>query len=203
MRFFLPHFRSPRSTTHLLSSPPPRLKHPHLPSSRLTSSTPPPLTPRAIVSSFLCTGPPSHPFFRISLFKRSASVPVYPHLWAACSGSIEPSDASPLAAALREIHEETGLQPPAIELLRAGASYELVDAALATRWTIWPFVWMLRGEGGPEKLQGMVRLGEEHSEVRFVRVEEVEGLETVEGLGRGLRGVLSEVEGEGKEGGGE
>lgn len=149
-----------------------------------------PLHSRSVVSSFLCTGTECHPSFRISVFKRSASVRVYKNLYAACSGSIDATDASPLAAALREIHEETGLQEPAIELLRAGASYEIVDEELRTKWTIWPFAWMLRGEGGAEELQKMIRLDWEHTEVRFVRPEEVEGMQRVRHLERSLKGVL-------------
>ncbi|MCJ1438972.1 Initiation factor 2B-like protein [Xylographa pallens] len=159
------------------------------------STTHPSPRPRSVVSSFLCTGTEGTPTFRISLFKRSAAVRVYQHLWAACSGSIDPSDASPLAAAQREILEETGLAPPAIELLRAGASYEILDEELDTRWTIWPFAWVLKGEDGErvgsgEEGRAMVRLDWEHTDVRFVRPEEVEGMRTVAHLEWSLRRVL-------------
>lgn len=173
-----------------------------------------PPTPRAIVSSFLSTGTPHTPSFRISIFKRSAHVRVYQNLWAACSGSIEASDATPLAAALREIAEETSLPAESLTLLSAGEAYEIYDAEVQTGWTIHPFLWRVKAEWradegesegevseGEVRAQERVRLDWEHTEVRFVRVEEVEGFETVAHLGRSLRRVLDGVEvGRGREG---
>ncbi|KAI4125434.1 MAG: hypothetical protein LQ347_005382 [Umbilicaria vellea] len=165
-----------------------------------------PPTQRSVVSSFLCTGIPHTPSFRVSIFKRSSRVRVYQNLWAACSGSIDPADRTPFAAALREIAEETSLPAAALTLLGAGEAYEIFDAALRTNWTIHPFLFRLNvseraseerteGEetGADVEAQKRVVLDWEHTEVRFVRVEEVEGFETVAHLGRSLRTALEGV----------
>lgn len=128
---------------------------------------------------------------------------VYQNLWAACSGSIDPTDRTPLAAALREIAEETSLPATALTLLSVGEAYEIFDAEIQTNWTIHPFLFQLKvsestGEQETEgeetradvEAQRRVVLDWEHTEVRFVRVEEVEGFETVAHLGRSLRTAL-------------
>ncbi|MCJ1390195.1 hypothetical protein MMC18_003053 [Xylographa bjoerkii] len=197
----VPSLLSPAPSIRALSSIP---ESPQAPLPGSSNPCPPPPPPPAPTP---CTGTEGTPTFRVSLFKRSAAVRVYQHLWAACSGSIEPTDASPLAAAQRELLEETGLAPPAIALLRAGARYEILDAALETRWTIWPFAWTLVGVQDGEVGRRMVSLDWEHTECRFVRPEEVGGMETVahleRSLGRVVRGFWREGEGEGEGEGGE
>jgi translation initiation factor 2B subunit (eIF-2B alpha/beta/delta family) len=60
------------------------------------------------------------------------------------SGSIGPSDASPLAAAWREIVEETTLDPSALTFLRHGKSYTFADPSVGREWTICPFAFALK-----------------------------------------------------------
>ena len=79
-----------------------------------------------------------------------------------------------------------------------------MDKALETRWTIWPFVWRIVGddeqrgerEGNEEerdkRLQSLIKLDWEHESVVFVRPEEVEGMRTVDDLGRSVKAVLEE-----------
>lgn len=82
--------------------------------------------------------------------------------------------------------------------------FDIVDEELQTRWLIWPFVWAICGNGDGEgeagdgredersrRLQALVKLGWEHTEVRFVVPEEVDRMQTVPYLGRNLRRVLS------------
>lgn len=66
------------------------------------------------------------------------------------SGSIDPEDPSPQAAAWREIREETTLTPSSLELMRQGKSYVLPDESIGREWTIYPFAFRLKeaGEGG-------------------------------------------------------
>ena len=84
-----------------------------------------------------------------------------------------------------------------LRLLREGEWYEVLDEeeGAGKRWRIWVFAWLLvkEGEGGfwsKEEAEGMVRLDWEHTECRFVRPEEVEGMETVAHLGRSVKRVL-------------
>src|SRR5436305_2519706 len=118
---------------------------------------------RQVVSSFICTPVTSSEGLKVLLFKRSEKVGSYQfvlrnprlrHLvrvltakrgkWAACSGSIDPNDPSPEAAAWREIREETGLTESDISLLRRGKAFKVVDKALNTEWTVHPFAFILK-----------------------------------------------------------
>lgn len=63
---------------------------------------------------------------------------------------MEKDDASPLATALREITEETRLDPASIELLRRGKPYSFSDESVGREWTINSFAFRLKSaaEGG-------------------------------------------------------
>ena len=45
----------------------------------------------------------------VAIFRRCATMPTFPHHWAAISGSIEDDDINPLEAAVRELKEETNI----------------------------------------------------------------------------------------------
>lgn len=66
------------------------------------------------------------------------------HHLAPISGSIDQADASPLAAAWREIHEETTLTPSSLALFRQGKSYTFSDPSIRREWTIYPFAFRLK-----------------------------------------------------------
>jgi translation initiation factor 2B subunit (eIF-2B alpha/beta/delta family) len=72
------------------------------------------------------------------------------HRLAPISGSVEETDASPLAAAWREIKEETTLTTASLDLLRQGKSYFFADESIGRSWTIYPFAFRLKtaDEGG-------------------------------------------------------
>ncbi len=113
------------------------------------------------------------------LLRRSDRVSTYQGLWAGVSGYLESE--SPLEQAYREIEEEVGLRRSDVRLLAQGEPLIVVDETIDTRWTAHPFLFeALR----PERM----RLDWEHVESRWVRVEEMGGLETVprleEALGR-------------------
>lgn len=63
--------------------------------------------------------------------------------WAPISGSIEPTDATPLDAAKRELDEETTLAEPNLVLLRRGKCYTFTDMTINREWTIYPFAFRL------------------------------------------------------------
>ncbi|KAB5566750.1 hypothetical protein GE09DRAFT_1219009 [Coniochaeta sp. 2T2.1] len=107
-----------------------------------------PLKHRRVVSSFIFkydNGKPS-----VALFRRSGKVNTYQHHLAPISGSIDETDASPLAAAWREISEETTLTPASLVLLRQGKDYSFEDQSIGRSWTIYPFAFRLKTaqEGG-------------------------------------------------------
>ena len=102
-----------------------------------------------------------------------------------------------------------------MQLLKEGESYEIIDENLGKKWHVWVFAWVLlrkdvvarkgnkeeapereremETEMGAEEARGMITLNQEHTEVRFVRPEEVDGMQTVDSLGRSVRKVLEGV----------
>ncbi len=116
----------------------------------------------------------------ILLLRRSDRVSTYRGLWAAVSGYLEAE--SPLEQAYREIEEEVGLGRGDVRLLAQGEPLVVPDETIDTRWAVHPFLFeALR----PERL----RLDWEHTESRWVRVEEMGGLETVPALAEALARV--------------
>ncbi|KAJ4288788.1 hypothetical protein N0V88_007324 [Collariella sp. IMI 366227] len=107
---------------------------------------------RFVVSSFILkhdeAGKP-----RVALFQRSEKVSTYQHHLAPISGTIEPSDPSPDAAAWREISEETTLTQTSLTLLRQGKSYSFSDVSVRREWTVFPFLFRLRTPADEHRIQ--------------------------------------------------
>ena len=107
---------------------------------------------------------------RILLLRRSKKVGSYQGKWAGVSGYLE--EGNPLAQALKEIHEETGLCSQDVELVNSGPPLEVVDLELATCWLVHPFLF---DTSVPEK----IRLDWEHVELQWVKPEMLKRLPTV------------------------
>lgn len=71
-------------------------------------------------------------------------------------------DASPLATALREIAEETTLDPASIELWRKGKPYSFVDESIGREWTINPFAFRLKSAAEGSKGEEGITIDWEH-----------------------------------------
>lgn len=93
------------------------------------------------------------------------------HRWAVVSGSIDPEDPSPQAAAWREIREETTLTQSSLELMRQGKSYVLPDESIGREWTIYPFAFRLKEESEGGKGEGAIQLDWEHETWAWVRLD--------------------------------
>lgn len=110
---------------------------------------------RTVVSVLLF---PSQPYAskpnRVLLFRRSDKVSTYQRKLAPIAGSVEKDDKNPLAAAWRELKEETGFGPQQIELWRRGVGFEFTDERAVSGqnpgqmkgriWQVWPFAFRLR-----------------------------------------------------------
>lgn len=117
------------------------------------------------------------------------------HRWAVVSGSIDPEDASPQAAAWREVREETTLTPSSLELMRQGKSYVLPDESIGREWTIYPFAFRLkdRSEGG--RGEEGITLDWEHDDWAWydpLDIEDSESFGAVPRLAESLRRVWFE-----------
>ncbi|KAL9617275.1 MAG: hypothetical protein Q9160_007902, partial [Pyrenula sp. 1 TL-2023] len=85
------------------------------------------------------------------------------------SGSIDETDASPLAAAIRELREETFLATPAdLKLSLRGHSFSISDPSIGRQWTVYPFSWILK----PASEQ-KISIDWEHSTWEWIELERI------------------------------
>ncbi|KAI1309231.1 hypothetical protein F5Y03DRAFT_75339 [Xylaria venustula] len=150
-----------------------------------TSAGEVPLTQRDVAGSFLFKIPNGDDKqAKVALFRRSDQVSTYRHKLAPCSGSVEESDASPLAAALREIEEETGLPASSLDLLRVGKPYSFIDDSINRVWNINPFAFRLKdvAEGG--KGEEGITLDWEHDGIEWFDPMQVNGSDEFGGVPR-------------------
>jgi len=80
----------------------------------------------------------------VILTKRSARLKHHPGQIAFAGGKQDPSDASPIAAALREAHEEIGLDPTQVDVLGELPTHETV-----TGYAMTPVIALVRGSFDP------------------------------------------------------
>ncbi len=105
------------------------------------------LTPAAV----LCALTPRPSGLCVVLTERPATMRAHAGQIAFPGGKIDPGDASPLAAALRESEEEVGLPPAAVTVLGALPAY-----ATRTGYLIHPFVGLAPGDFTPRPEPGEV-----------------------------------------------
>lgn len=122
---------------------------------------------------------------RILLLRRSGRVGTYRGKWAGVSGYLEES--TPLAQALKEIYEETGLEESQVTLVSSGRPLEVSDKKLGTCWLVHPFLFET---GAPEK----IKLDWEHVEMRWVAPTELRLLSTVPKLAEAYEGCMPDKE---------
>jgi 8-oxo-dGTP pyrophosphatase MutT (NUDIX family) len=123
----------------------------------------------------------------VLLLRRSERVGSYRGRWAAVSGYLEGPD--PLAQALREVEEETGIDRRDLRLVRAGTPLVVDDPGHARRWVVHPFLFDLA-------VRPSVRLDWEHTASRWVRPTALDGLATVPRLAAALRACWPAADGE-------
>lgn len=117
------------------------------------------------------------------------------HHWAVVSGSIDPEDPSPQAAAWREIQEETTLTSSSLELMRQGKSYILPDESIGREWTIYPFAFRLKDASEGGRGETGITLDWEHEDWAWydpMDIEDSESFGAVPRLAESLRRVWFE-----------
>ncbi len=116
----------------------------------------------------------------ILILRRSGRVGTYQGRWAGVSGYLEGDD--PLAQALVEIAEETGLSADDVTLVKAGEPLPVDDRARGLRWVVHPFLFDVTTEKPPA-------LDWENTEARWIAPPEIAGYETVPMLKEALARV--------------
>ncbi|KAK5996499.1 hypothetical protein PT974_01834 [Cladobotryum mycophilum] len=140
---------------------------------------------RAVASSFIFRFPGNDLSEKpqVALFRRSDKVRTYQNKYGLIAGSVEASDASPLATAWRELQEETTLTSKSLQLFRQGK----------------PFTFSGRGDKEEEGGLGddRIKLNWEHSGYKWFDLDEISGDESFEGVPRimdSLRSVWFDID---------
>jgi 8-oxo-dGTP diphosphatase len=112
----------------------------------------------------------------ILLLKRNAQRRTSPNKWQTPSGFIKEGESAE-EAVLREVKEETALDGT---IKKSGTAFEVVDEW--ARWIIVPFLILVKSDK-------VVIDSREHSEFRWVKVNEVSSFECVKGIDEDLKAV--------------
>jgi 8-oxo-dGTP diphosphatase len=112
----------------------------------------------------------------ILLLKRNAQRRTSPNKWQTPSGFINEGESAE-EAILREVKEETALEGT---IKKSGSVFEVVDEW--ARWIIVPFLILVKSDK-------VVIDTREHSEFRWVKVNEVSSFECVKGIDEDLKAV--------------
>ena len=113
---------------------------------------------------------------RILLLKRNARRRTSPNKWQTPSGFLNEGESAE-EAALREVKEETSLDGT---ILKGGRAFEVLDEW--ARWVIIPFLISVKSDK-------VVIDTKEHSEFRWIKVDEVSSFECVKGIEEDLKAV--------------
>jgi 8-oxo-dGTP diphosphatase len=112
----------------------------------------------------------------ILLLKRNAQRRTSPNKWQTPSGFINEGESAE-EAVLREVKEETALDGT---IKKSGSAFEVVDEW--ARWIILPFLVLVKSDK-------VVIDTREHSEFRWVKVNDVSNFECVKGIEEDLKAV--------------
>lgn len=110
------------------------------------------------------------------LLKRNARRRTSPNKWQTASGFMKEGESAE-EAVLREVKEETALEGT---IRKSGSAFEVVDEW--ARWIIIPFLISVKSDK-------VVIDTREHSEFRWVKVDEVSSFECVKGIEEDLKAV--------------
>lgn len=112
----------------------------------------------------------------ILLLKRNAQRRTSPNKWQTPSGFINEGESAE-EAILREVKEETALDGT---IKKSGSVFEVIDQW--ARWIIIPFLILVKSDK-------VVIDNKEHSEFKWIKVDEISNFECVKGIDEDLKAV--------------
>ena len=114
------------------------------------------------------------------LLKRSEKVRTYQGKWNAVAGYLD--EVKPIRKkVLEEIKEELGVTEDDILSIRIGETFEFTDNIIKKTWIVHPILAKLKNK--PD-----IKLDWEHTEHKWIKLEELGSFDTVPHLSRGLEG---------------
>jgi len=120
----------------------------------------------------------------VLLMKRSDRVRTYRGKWNTVAGYLD--EIKPLEEkVLEEIKEETEIERNAIESIKNGTIYSFKDEKINKTWIIQPVLVRLRDK--PD-----IKLDWEHTDFRWVRIEDIDRFDTVPNLKTSLNNVIDD-----------
>jgi len=124
---------------------------------------------------------------KILILKRSNRVGTYQKKWAGISGYIDnPAKCRVTDQAYKEIQEETGLTKYDIELVKKGATLEVIDSEIKRKWIVHPYLFHIKNKKE-------ISINWEHLEIKWIYPEEVSLYPTVPKLKEVLRKVSNKI----------
>jgi 8-oxo-dGTP pyrophosphatase MutT (NUDIX family) len=115
------------------------------------------------------------------LLKRSDKVGTYRGKWNAVGGYLD--ELKPIREkVLEELKEELGIDEKNISSIIFGKSYELVDKEVGKTWLVHPVL--------VEVKKGTIKLDWEHTDYKWIELEELADFDTIPQLDRSLKNVL-------------
>ncbi|KPM38003.1 hypothetical protein AK830_g8567 [Neonectria ditissima] len=146
---------------------------------------------RAVAGSFIFKFPDDDTAKKpqVALFRRSGQVSTYQHKYAPVSGSVEETDANPLATAWREMKEETTLTDTSLRFFRQGKPYSFVDESVGREWTINPFSFVLKSEKDGGRGEAGIQIDWEHEGYEWFDPDAVNESDDFQGVPRILESL--------------
>ena len=118
---------------------------------------------------------------KILVLKRSTKVKTHQQMWGGISGYLEKGE-EPLARALKEIQEETGLSEDNVDIITASEPIGIPDQDIDVLWVIYPYLFNTQKQE--------IKIDWEHTEHKWIQPEELSDLVTVPALAETLQMVL-------------
>ncbi|QKD52865.2 uncharacterized protein FOBCDRAFT_238926 [Fusarium oxysporum Fo47] len=105
------------------------------------------------------------------------------------SGSVDDTDADPLATAWRELAEETTLTHDSLRLFRKGKPFSFADESIGREWTVNPFGFVLKSESDGGRGEAGIKIDWEHEGYEWFDPDAINDSDDFEGVPRILESL--------------